>query len=311
MGVKIKAAMAGHNQGIPDFSVAGFTEPCQLGHAFLNWPMPELAEVEYYRQQWNQGVKRRITDVQLNAAKRIFRGTDTDALKQTLRGATLIGSEAHGKQLLFRFSKRGWLGIHLGMTGKLRAEPKDGARLKHDHLVLRQKSHNLIFSDPRQFGRVLFHHGKTPPPWWADRPVALLSKQFTLPVMADFLARHGRAPIKAVLLMQSGFPGIGNWMADEILWQAKIHPGRLTSNLRPPQTKQLHAKIQFVCREALRTVGKDDGDLPPKWLFHSRWRAGGQCPADGTLLHRGQFGGRTTCWCPKCQKRPQDNLVAD
>ncbi|HZM01955.1 MAG TPA: DNA-formamidopyrimidine glycosylase family protein [Candidatus Saccharimonadales bacterium] len=263
--------------------------------------MPELAEVEYYRQQWRHGLKQRIQAVKLNAGKRIFRGTDATALQKALRGSTLLGSEAHGKQLLFRFSKGGWLGIHLGMTGKLRVDPAGAASLKHDHLVLRQSKRSLVFSDPRQFGRVLFHLGKNPPPWWADRPAAVLSPAFTLDAMKQFLSRHERAPIKAVLLLQSGFPGIGNWMADEILWQSKIHPGRPTGGLLAAETKRLRAKVQHVCREALRAIGDHDGDLPPRWLFHHRWRRGGHCPADGTVLQRGQFGGRTTCWCPSCQ----------
>jgi len=266
--------------------------------------MPELAEVEYYRKQWGRGLKQKILSVQLHAGKKIFHGTDIAALQKTLRGSTLLGSEAHGKQLLFRFSKGGWLGLHLGMTGKLRIEPAAAVALKHDHLVLRQSRHSLIFSDPRQFGRVLFHSGKTEPAWWQNRPAEILSRQFTQTMMEQFLSRHGRAPIKAVLLLQSGFPGIGNWMADEILWQSKIHPGRLAGKLRPQETRKLHAKIQFVSRAALRTVGKNDGDLPKSWLFHHRWESGGHCPADGAALCRGEIGGRTTCWCPSCQKQP-------
>jgi formamidopyrimidine-DNA glycosylase len=264
--------------------------------------MPELAEVEYFRKQWSQGLRDRIISVELHADKKIFRGTDVAALRKTLRGATLLGSETHGKQMLFRFSKNGWLGIHLGMTGKLRHESTAAVALKHDHLVLRQKRRSLIFSDPRQFGRVLFHAGKTEPVWWQNRPAEILSPQFTRTMMEQFLARHGRAPIKAVLLLQSGFPGIGNWMADEILWQSKVHPARPAGKLRPMEIKKMHGKIQSVCRVALRIVGKNDGDLPKSWLFNHRWENGGHCPVDGTALRRGPCGGRTTCWCPSCQR---------
>jgi len=264
--------------------------------------MPELAEVEFYRKQWGRGLKQKILSVQLNAAKKIFRGTNAAALRKTLRGSTLLGSETHGKQMLFRFSKGAWLGVHLGMTGKLRVEPAGTVALKHDHLVLRQKRHSLVFSDPRQFGRILFHRGEDQPPWWRDRPAEVLSRAFTQTLMDQFLSRHGRAPIKAVLLLQSGFPGIGNWMADEILWQSKIHPGRPVGKMGPAEIKKLHAKIQSVSRIALRTVGKNDGDLPKSWLFHHRWEKGGHCPVDGSALCRGELGGRTTCWCPSCQK---------
>jgi formamidopyrimidine-DNA glycosylase len=265
--------------------------------------MPELAEVEYYRKQWGRGLRRKVVSVQLRAGVNIFRRADLAALRKTLRGATLLGSEAHGKQLLFRFSKGGWLGIHLGMTGELRIEPASAATLKHDHLVLRQRRQSLVFSDARQFGRVLFHRGPAAPAWWRDRPPQILSRQFTLARMARFLSRHGRAPVKAVLLLQSGFPGIGNWMADEVLWQAGIHPARPAGGLLPGEMRKLRAKMKSICRAALRTVGEDDGDLPRSWLFHHRWEDGGHCPADRSALRRGQCGGRTTCWCPSCQRR--------
>jgi formamidopyrimidine-DNA glycosylase len=268
--------------------------------------MPELGEVEYFRKQWGKGLNKKVLAAELNADKKIFRGTDAPALREALRGAKLIGSEAHGKQMLFRFSKGGWLGIHLGMTGKLRVGAAGAARLKHDHLVLRQEGQSLILSDPRQFGRVLFHHGKAAPDWWRDRPVEILSAQFTLKMTGQFLLRHGRAPIKAVLLLQSGFPGIGNWMADEILWQAKIHPRRPAGGMRPEEVRRLFVKTKHICRVALRIVGGHDGDLPETWLFGRRWGRGGRCPADGAALERATVGGRTTCWCPCCQRAGEE-----
>jgi formamidopyrimidine-DNA glycosylase len=262
--------------------------------------MPELAEVEYYRKQWNSGIGEKVSSVLLHE-NRIFRGSNIDALRQTLTGAVLHTSETHGKQMLFRFFKNGWLGLHLGMTGELRVEPAGFKPNKHDHLVLPQAKRSLVFTDPRQFGRVRFHVGKDAPDWWADLPVSVLSDDFTLEHMRSFLERHGKAPVKAVLLSQDGFPGIGNWMADEILWQAKIHPGRKPNTLTRPEVKALHAATRFVCREAMRIVGKDWGDLPKTWLFAYRWKRGGKCPRDKRSLQHATIGGRTTCWCPRCQ----------
>jgi formamidopyrimidine-DNA glycosylase len=115
------------------------------------------------------------------------------------------------------------------------------------------------------------------------------------------LLRHGRQQLKAVLLMQDGFPGVGNWMADEILWRARLHPARRADKLASEETKKLFRELRFVCREALRTVGENFGDPPAHWLFHRRWRAGGDCPRDGRKLLRAEIGGRTTCWCGSCQ----------
>jgi formamidopyrimidine-DNA glycosylase len=267
--------------------------------------MPELAEVEFFRKQWDAGRNQKIAAVHLHDGKRIFRGINPADFRQALTGARLLDSQAHGKQMLFRFSKSAWVGIHLGMTGKLQAVPCGTAPFspaRHDHLVLRLSQRSLVFSDPRQFGRVLFHIGRTPPPWWNRLPPALLAGGFSLPVMEKFLNRHRAAPLKAALLMQAGFPGIGNWMADEILWQASLHPRRPAGKLRPVETKKLHRTIKSVCRTALRTVGVDYGDLPRTWLFDRRWKRGGHCPKDGAPLRHATIGGRTTCWCPACQK---------
>src|SRR5579863_4437480 len=192
-------------QGGAKVTVPSWHSPNPLAHSL---PMPELAEVDYYRKQWRHGVKQKILAVETSAA-RVFRGVDLGALRGALAGATLLGSRAHGKQMLFRFSKNAWLGLHLGMTGELRCAPADASRAKHDHLVLRQRDRALVFNDPRQFGRIRFNLGPGEPEWWRKLPPSILSPRFTLSVMKDFLRRHSRAPTKAVLLSQPGFPGVG------------------------------------------------------------------------------------------------------
>ena len=263
--------------------------------------MPELAEVEYYRKQWNAGIGARVITVELHAGKRIFRGTDTRSLKQRLRGARLVASEARGKQMAFRFSGGSWMAIHLGMTGKLRVEAADFTRGKHDHLFLRQKGRALVFSDPRQFGRVLFFYGDGEPLWWSQLPPALISRAFTKESLRDALRRHHRLAVKATLLLQQHFPGIGNWMADEVLWQTHIHPRMPSGEIDGVQLGTLHNRIRFVCASALKHVGRDFSDPPRRWLFHERWSRGGKCPRDGSQLRYDVIGGRTTAWCPKCQ----------
>jgi len=174
--------------------------------------MPELAEVDYFRKRWNPGLGHRIEKVLIHPKARIFRGIDMAKFVDALTGATLDRSEARGKQMLF-VAKKGrekiWFGLHLGMTGELRVEPSDYVPEKHDHLVLQQSKDNLVFEDARLFGRVLFAEGSKEPAWWAKLPPDLLSSEFTKEALAIFLKRRARAPLKAVLLMQERFPGIG------------------------------------------------------------------------------------------------------
>jgi formamidopyrimidine-DNA glycosylase len=68
------------------------------------------------------------------------------------------------------------------------------------------------------------------------------------------------------------------------------------------QRQELWRVSRAICRTALKTIGVDWGDLPKNWLFHCRWDKGGRCPRDGTLLDHGTIAGRTTAWCPVCQK---------
>lgn len=264
--------------------------------------MPELAEVDYYRRCWDVGLQSKVVRVHLHAEKRIFRGNDF-GLFGRLVGRKLVGSESGGKQMLFRCEGELWIGIHLGMTGKLLVSEGRHIPAKHDHFVLYQRERALVFNDARQFGRVRIHQGKDRPEWWIAMGVPVTSRGFTVGAMSEFLERHGRLTIKGALLHQGGFPGIGNWMADEILWRAGIAPKRLGGELSGVEMVKLHKEVRFVAREALKKIGSDFGDPPKNWLFHERWSAKGVCPKHKILLRREEVGGRTTAWCPRCQKQ--------
>lgn len=263
--------------------------------------MPELAEVEFYRKQWDCGLRSQVLDVQLRPAKRIYRGVQVHDLRQLLIGSRLRDSRSNGKWMLFRFSRQNYLGIHLGMTGRLLAAPPGEVPGKHDHLVLNQRKRNLIFRDPRLFGRVLFSHGPDLPDWWTRLPPSVTGDQFTIGRLEEICQRHPRVALKALLLDQRYFPGIGNWMADEILWQSRIHPQRRGAALDRPSLRRLYRRIRSISKKAMETIGEDYGPPPSKWLFHKRWKAGFECPACGTPLSRGRIGGRTTSWCGSCQ----------
>lgn len=274
--------------------------------------MPELAEVAFYAKRWRLAAQQqKIVAVQVHAQARVFRARRTAAtLAHALPGTTLLAAETAAKQMAFRFSGDLWLGLHLGMSGELRVAAADQAPGRHDHLVLRTATHALVFSDPRMFGRIDFATGPAAPDWWSGLAPPLLSRAFTAPAVGDFLRRHARAPLKAVLLRQERFPGIGNWMADEILWRAALHPRRPAGSLRPAEVRTLWRTCRRVARMALATIA-GPGDtlppdlnvhIPPTWLFLHRWTDGGRCPRTGAALVRETVGGRTSCWSPARQK---------
>lgn len=276
--------------------------------------MPELAEVEFYRKRWHLAAAGTpVERVHAADGRKVLRGVDVAALRRALTGAVLATSAAAAKQMLFRFDHEASLGIHLGMTGELLVAAPDHVPGRHDHLVLFTARHALVFTDPRMFGRVDFHPGPGLPDWWTRIAPAVLSDAFTVAAVAEFLHRRRRAPIKAVLLMQERFPGIGNWMADEILWRAGLHPARAAGSLDASETRRLWRACREVCRLALDAIAGRGATLPadlnvgipPTWLFHHRWADGGRCPRTGRPLERATIGGRTTCWSPARQPAPR------
>ncbi len=284
--------------------------------------MPELAEVAWSRKQWNPGLKQKILALSLHPRTRVFREIrQPRLLLKALEGNPFISSRAHGKQLLFQFGETAWLTVHLGMTGKLSTAAARHHPGKHEHFVLHQQKRSLVFSDPRMFGALRLHLGSGPPPEWQKLPPEMLSPEFSKKRLAEILSRRARTPLKALLLEQSFFPGIGNWMADEILWHSRIPPQTPAGHLSPGRINDLWKSTRHVSRGALlhvaekpRLTAKDNpshthhsdpvswGSPPRSWLFQHRWQDGGRCPRCRTALVRESLRQRTTCWCPNCQK---------
>jgi formamidopyrimidine-DNA glycosylase len=262
--------------------------------------MPELAEVEYYRRRWQPFHGKKILAADGHPRARVFRDADFATLTTGLAGRVFRDSFCHGKQMFLVFSGPLFVRVHLGMTGELLVEKPGYEPGKHDHWTLRLKSATLVFRDPRMFGRV--GPASTTDPR-LDLPPAVDDPRFTAESVARALARRRAAPLKAVLLDQSLFPGIGNWMADEILWRARLHPARRVADLPPGAPKRLWQETTEVARAALETIAPDWGDLPDDWLMNHRWKDGGICPRPRchTPLARETIAGRTTCWCPRCQ----------
>jgi formamidopyrimidine-DNA glycosylase len=226
-------------------------------------------------------------------------------VEQALAGRTFLGGRSHGKQMLFEFSGGAWLGLHLGMSGRLLAEPAGREPEKSEHLVLSTPRRQLVFSDYRMFGKVTVDlvGESAPPPWWRELPPEILSARFTKEAVAAHARRHAKTPLKTLLLDQRAFPGIGNWMADEACWRLCIDPRRLSGDLDLPELAALWRVLRQVSRDALRVIGSDWGDPPDSWLMNHRWRDGGICPRPKCRapLVREDLRGRTTCRCPGCQ----------
>ncbi len=273
--------------------------------------MPELAEVEFYRRIWNPLNNAGPVEVVLRANSRVFRGVEMAALESALCSG-IVRSEARAKQMCFHLADGSRMGIHLGMAGRLnRLSPETPPETHEQIRILSPDGGIFTYRDTRYFGRV--HHAtrRAAAPWWDGIAPDLLSLDFRFADLDAFLSRRSRTPIKAVLLMQERFPGIGNWMADEILWRARIRPEILAGSLKADARKRIYRAIRFVCRGALDWIA-DRGEDPPSssWLFRHRWRDGGQCPRCRQVLIRETVGGRTSCFCTTCQPPVENHKTA-
>lgn len=176
-------------------------------------------------------------------------------------------------------------------------------------LILDDKT-QIAFADCRRLGRVFLHKGPDPMTHTSLKKLgfdALLS----VPSQEDFDALVARRslPLKALLLNQSFAAGVGNWIADEVLYQARIHPEKRASNLDKAELKILREKIIYIVKTAvdLKTQSKK---LPDEWLFHRRWSKAAakketQKTVEGYAIAFATVGGRTSAYVPELQPAPE------
>src|SRR5688572_16511666 len=264
--------------------------------------MPELPEVEAARRRLQRALRgRTIVSASALDDPIVFDQAPPRAVAAALRGARVRAVRRRGKHLWLELDRRPWPAFHFGMTGWIdfyRAEG-DRPRFWKLELVL-DDGRRLAFRDARRFGRIRLQ--QDPP---AEPPISLLGFDALegLPPVPDLhahLARR-RAPLKAILLDQSLFAGVGNWVADEVLYQARLSPRRLGSSLTRDEVRRLRDRLHFVVRRAV-AVAADSERFPRSWLFHSRWGriAGATTHRAEAIVHE-TIGGRTTAWVPERQ----------
>ncbi len=194
-----------------------------------------------------------------------------------------------------------WI-VHLGMTGRLLVCEPDAQIAKHTHAVVKLASgRELRFVDPRRFGRLSVAHGFEA---GGSEPLEVQLDPF----VALF---HGRkTPIKSALLNQKLLRGVGNIYADEALFRSGIRPRRRAASLTREELRRLYAALQEVLREAISLGGSSvsdyvdaDGEEGFFQLQHRVYgREGEPCLVCKSPIKRVVIGGRSSHYCPRCQK---------
>ncbi|MEO8163630.1 MAG: bifunctional DNA-formamidopyrimidine glycosylase/DNA-(apurinic or apyrimidinic site) lyase [Ilumatobacteraceae bacterium] len=283
--------------------------------------MPELPEVETVRRGLaDHVVGRRIERVEVGR-ERTVRRTSPEALILGLSGVRITAANRRGKYLLCSLDSGESLMIHLRMSGRVLVVPRGAKRPEHTHVVLHlapdatHDAQELWFVDPRTFGEVVVYDpdgAKSLVPELAQLGIDPLTDDFSTEMLHQLL-RPKRGSLKAVLLDQHVVAGIGNIYADEILHVARLRPNRVPARMSRPTTARLYQAIVGVLRQAVEHGGSTlvdsqyvdlDGISGNYQLQHRVYgRAGEICLTCGVArIAQTVVSGRTTCYCPKCQR---------
>ena len=264
--------------------------------------MPELPEVEAYRELAERVIGRTVAAVHAPDPWYLKGGVTARGVGVALVGRRISGVRRHGKVLLLDTRGGPTLGLRFGMTGRIVVDGVPGvdallyssnaADPAWDRITLAlahrgRRSGSLAVRDPRRLGGI-----ELDPDERRLGPDALtLGEQRLRGALAT-----STAPLKARLMDQAKIAGIGNLIADEVLWRAGLDPARGAGSLTDPELRRLARTLRSTLADLIGRGGSHTGDLMPA-------RApGGRCPRDGAPLLRRTIGGRTTWSCPVHQR---------
>ncbi len=274
--------------------------------------MPELPEVETIKRVLSpQLVGQKIVDIRILDAKAIAY-PEVTAFCRGIAGQSIRALNRRGKFLIMGLQKDSRLILHLRMTGQLIVAPPDFPSHAHTRLVLTlQNGCELRFLDQRRFGRVWFLNQNEPDLYSGVDKLGL--EPFDTSLNANYLKNEllkSRRPIKTCLLDQRIVAGIGNIYADEILFSIGLNPARLACSLQAKEWNLLAKSIPTVLLEKiaqndisaedyLAGFGKEYRNTPFLKVYGHE---NDPCPLCGQPIARKVIGGRSSYFCPSCQK---------
>lgn len=247
--------------------------------------MPELPEAERARALIeDRALRRTIVGVD-DSDTYVCRPHAPGEVAAALEGRRLTAAHRRGK-MLWVDTGGPILGLHLGMAGRIVMDAKPVPRGWDRFTLVFEGGGRLALRDKRRLSRAVL-----------DPDLSRLGPDAAEATQAEFRERvgQGTAPVKSRLLDQSTVAGVGNLLADETLWQARLHPRRPAGELSEPELDGLRRALRAATRAAIRRGGVHSGDL-----IGERHRDG-HCPRCGAELERAKVGGRTTWWCPREQ----------
>lgn len=268
--------------------------------------MPELPEVETIRSDLEQTIlKKKIVNIKV-LKKRMIKGNH-----KTLINKTIQSIQRRGKLLILKI-KDNYLLLHLGMTGQIIYNPKSKKYPnKHTYaLITLNNKTNIYCQDIRMFGYMsIIDQTKLNQILSNNYGIEPLTHNFTLANLKQTLTNR-KAPIKTILLNQKLVAGLGNIYVDEICFASGIKPSRKTNNLTPDEIKKIFLNSNKIIKKSILSRGtsfsdyKDTKGEKGNYLTHLKvyGRYHQPCVKCKTSISRIKIAGRSTHYCPRCQK---------
>ncbi|PKM45492.1 MAG: formamidopyrimidine-DNA glycosylase [Firmicutes bacterium HGW-Firmicutes-8] len=274
--------------------------------------MPELPEVETIRRSLEQNIKGKTFMGAEVFLEKMVKGVSPLELNSELKGREITRIDRRGKYLIIHLTGGIAMVIHLRMTGQLLYCSPEQEKVRHTHIIFKLSDMcQLRFADQRQFGKISLVSVRELDnfPGLKGLGVEPLGETFSREFFKKEL-RNRRTKIKPLLLDQTFIAGIGNIYADEALFRAMINPERIASSLTPREASRLYLAIRTVLQEGIENKGtsiKDyvDGDGNKgsnQGNLRVYGREGEPCVKCGKEIKRKSIGGRSSHFCPKCQK---------
>lgn len=260
--------------------------------------MPELPDVSVFRDYFDKTtLNKKIERVEV-FEKRILKGTSEKELNKALKGKSFKNSDRYGKHLFAEVGSEVGLDIHFGMTGDLELIDDLSKIPPYTRLLfVFQNGEGLAFEDQRIFGHIGLVYNFDD--LISQNKLGKDALNITAEEFHEIIQKR-KGKVKSILMNQSLISGIGNVYADEILFQAGIHPEAKGSRIPDDKIKKLFSTMNNVLKTAIKYNAHRE-DFPTKFLLNHR-RENDDCPGKCGKIDVIKINGRTTYFCDACQE---------
>lgn len=260
--------------------------------------MPELPEVEAFGKYLeNTSLNKKIEEVEIKSPE-LLQNIDADNLKNNLEGNRFTSAKRHGKNLFVFLNNDSWLILHFGMTGSFKYFKNQDEKPRYDRILFNfeDKSH-LAFNDPRKFGKI--HLTSKIEDFIKSKKLGPDALDIDLKTFKKLYSKR-RGASKSALMNQHVMAGVGNIYSDEILYHARVHPKTSFYTLDDEKITEIYNMMNEVLKMAINR-DLNNQELPDSYIIPHR-RKDGKCPNSDTKLKTIKIAGRTSYYCPECQK---------